>query len=125
MHQGVQRSGPARRPLAGNCSESLPPGSYDPRMKVRGLVQEVGVRDALFDPVNSKVWLLQGRTIVGQGLVDRDDTFTIEIDASLRGTFELKIDLFGSVPLEFDIDDDTTDVDLLVLISRGGSNVLA
>lgn len=94
-------------------------------MKVRGLVQEVGVRDALFDPVNSKVWLLQGRTIVGQGLVDRDDTFTIEIDASLRGTFELKIDLFGSVPLEFDIDDDTTDVDLLVLISRGGSNVLA
>lgn len=89
---------------------------------VRGRVIEVGTRDALFDPVNANVVILSGKTPVGIGTIDRDDTFSVEIPDDLTGELELTTSIHGAANILFDAG---SDAELLVMINRGGSNFLA
>jgi len=89
---------------------------------VCGELTEIGTKDALFDPIGSQVVILQGRKVVGKGLVDRGDRFEIEIGDDVKGELELQVGIVGAAPVLFTA---PLDGELLVMVNRGGSNFLA
>lgn len=86
---------------------------------VSGELSEIGTRDVLYDPIGSQVVILQGRKVVGKGVVDKADRFDIEIDDNVEGELELQVGLRGAAPVIFTA---PFEGDLLVMVNRGGSN---